>query len=318
MNAESDPVARLAQIAARLGIHIDGEIWRQAARGPTDPEIVATLRDVREHPVIVRDYQPQMRALLQSLAATSTVAGAAAATVLDAADTVPPPPPVGRSAPTRAPAPDCGTEAAPTERAADGLPGPSPAPVPTAAQVQSVRNHPRWWPLATAIAVAVVGITAASWVAYDNYQTGLGWQAQYAASEADNDALQAENDTLESDLKATKHALERSEADVVVMEAKVANIANEKARVEDEREHITALAERVAEVADAYDDVAAWFQSCRAEQAALTEMVFDFEAYFYAGQTWRIYEQIDRAGNSCGTAESQLAALRRYVDALRR
>ena len=191
-----------------------------------------------------------------------------------------------------------------------------PASSPAGTNETPELTSPRRWPIMVAAIVLLAGIGAASWLAWSNYRTGRDWQDRAVAAAADVERVGAENDTLEGDIADLEKALKRSEADVRLLERRLSRAANEKARVEDEREQVTAMAERIAEVAVAYDDVASWFSACREEQSNLTSMVFDFESYYLSGQTYLISSQIDRATNTCGTAEQQLADLRSYIASL--
>lgn len=181
--------------------------------------------------------------------------------------------------------------------------------------VDDERPAPRWLRI-VAVAVLSIVLVASSVLAWSNYRTGRDWHVRAQAAEADVDRLVAENDTLEQDLAAATDALERSEADVRLLERRVSQAADLKARAEDEREMATAYAERITEIALAYDEVAQWFSACRQEQSTLTSMVFDFESYYYANQTYLVSNQVSAVTEACSTAESYLADVRRYVQAL--
>lgn len=206
-----------------------------------------------------------------------------------------------------------------------GLPDPHPdlAPerstsdtAPSGLGAARATRRPRRWIWIT-VAVGLVGALAAtSYLAWANYRTGEDWRVRAQAAQADVDRLATANNTLEADLDDLGQALQRSEADVHLLEERVSRAADEKARAEDEREEVHAYAERITEIALAYDEVAQWFSACRAEQSALTTMVFDFESYYLSNQTYLISNQINRANEVCGTAESSLAELRSYVQAL--
>lgn len=166
----------------------------------------------------------------------------------------------------------------------------------------------------TLLLVGVLG--GAGWVTWVNFQSAADWRAQAKAAREDVEALAEENDTLENDLDELGDALDRSEADVRELERQLSRTADLKARAEDEREAANAYAERVTEVAVAYDGVAQWFQSCMDAQAELTSLVFDIEYLFRTGQEYLVDSQIDRVGETCGTAEQRLAELRSYVQDL--
>lgn len=216
----------------------------------------------------------------------------------------------------------------PVARTVPEVPEPPPSPAsstpeglarvvaPSAAGTGGGARRPRRWVWIAAAAGLVAALAGTSYLAWANFRTGEDWRVRAEAAQADVDRLVTANDTLQADLDELGQALRRSESDVQLLEARVSRAADEKARAEDEREMVNAYAERITEVAVAYDEVAQWFSACRDEQSALTTMVFDFESYYLTNQTYLISNQINRAAEVCGTAETSLAELRSYVQAL--
>lgn len=207
-------------------------------------------------------------------------------------------------------------EPSPVGVASGSTSGPRTATVWSAAPSSARPAGRRRWGLVLRGVAVGAAVAVPSYLAWFNLDVGQQWQARSVAAEADVASLETENDQLETDLSDLRQVLYSSERDVGRLEERVAELASEKAEVEDERETANAVAERITEVAIAYDEVAEWFQLCRAEQVLLTDMVFDFETYYDWGQTYLISDQIDNAAYACDTAEWRLASLRDYVDAL--
>jgi chromosome segregation ATPase len=179
------------------------------------------------------------------------------------------------------------------------------------------------WPWITSISVLVVlcGLLgAAAWVNHGNVGR---WQdtADQAAAERDAaqnlaDELSDEVGVLEGHLDEVKEALAVSEGDVADLEGRLGDVANEKALVEDEREAISAAADRIAEVAVAYDDLADLFSECVSAQQEFSNMMVNYEAYWYSGQAYVVEDHARYTGQVCGSAQSFLVEIRRYVNAL--
>lgn len=303
-----DPVELAVALASRLSGQTLPDATAAMLRGerpmlPADGERIASVfRQTLDAPALTSDQRVGLRSLIQTATAGHPdVANAvhrpdAHADVHDPLSA----PTASTTTPTPAPPP-------PPTRTSTGTPWDAEA---------TDSGGRRRWPRVV-LAVAVLGALAGtSWLAWTNYRAGEEWRRQAAAAKADVARLTDANETLESDLEELGESLRRSEADVSLLEERVSRAADEKARAEDEREMANAYAERVTEIAVAYDEVAQWFSACRAEQSVVTTMVFDFEDYYLAGQTYLISTQIDQAAETCSTAENYLAGLRSYVQAL--
>lgn len=315
--SEHDPVELALAFAQQLGGQGLPPRAGEKLRGDTQmsradrEQIGGAFRRTLASPKLTNGQRNRVRELLEAV----TSRDPELAVIIDALEPAPPP--------ADAPA-HIGIDQSATARSTPGdrpPPPPMHAQTPTDMATSSGRNRrevpdQRRWPyvaLAVTVAAAFAGV---SYLAWTNHQSGVAWQQRAAAAQADVDRLTRANESFEADLDELGESLRRSEADVALLEKRTSRAADEKARAEDEREMAHAYAERITEVVVAYDDVAEWFSACRSEQSALTTMVVDFEDYYFAGQTHLIATQINRAADTCMTAERHLSDLRSYVHAL--